>query len=118
MASQKLSFEFFDISVQNSSNVFYAWHYYGNPRTPEIAVENALALQQEWNVPSFNTEFGGCDAWNACEAADISHTYWHYSRLVTSKSCDDKSHNGTDMQENMCTWLRDSCPGMRVIHAT
>ena len=62
--------------------MFYAWHYYGNPRTPELAVENALALQQEWNVPSFNTEFGGCDAWNACEAAGISHTYWHYSRSI------------------------------------
>ena len=62
--------------------MFYTWHYYGNPRTPEIAVENVLALQQEWNVPSFNTEFGGCDAWIASEAAGISHTYWHYSRLL------------------------------------
>jgi len=70
--------------IKASSNVFYAWHYYGNPRTPEIAVENALALQRDWDVPSFNTEFGGCDAWNACDAAGISHTYWHYSSYCTT----------------------------------
>ena len=65
--------------IKSSNYLFYAWHYYSHPSTPEIAVENALALQQDWNLPSFNTEFGSCEAWNDCDKANISHTYWHYS---------------------------------------
>jgi len=70
--------------IKASNNVFYAWHYYSYPSTPEIAVENALAIQKDWNVPSFNTEFGSCEAWNDCVAANISHTYWHYSSYCTT----------------------------------
>ena len=70
--------------IRASNNVFYAFHYYGNPKTPEIAVQNVIALQNDWNVPSFNTEFGSCDAWNACAEANISHTYWHYSSYCTT----------------------------------
>ena len=70
--------------IKASNNVFYAWHYYSHPSTPEIAVQNALAIQKDWNVPSFNTEFGSCEAWNDCAAANISHTYWHYSSYCTT----------------------------------
>jgi hypothetical protein len=65
--------------IKASNYLFYAFHYYSYPKTSEMAVENALALQKDWNVPSFNTEFGPCEAWNDCEAANISTTYWHYS---------------------------------------
>ena len=70
--------------IKASNNLFYAWHYYGNPDTPEKAVENVVELQKLWNVPSFNTEFMSCDAWNACLAANISITYWHYSSYCTT----------------------------------
>ena len=32
--------------MKASSNLFYAWHYYGNPKTPADAVTNALAVQK------------------------------------------------------------------------
>ena len=70
--------------IKASNNVFYAWHYYSYPSTPQIAVENALAIQKDWNVPSFNTEFGPCEAWNESVAANISVTYWHYSSYCTT----------------------------------
>ena len=68
--------------IKASNNVFYAWHYYSYPSTPQIAVENALAIQKDWNIPSFNTEFGSCEAWNESVAANISVTYWHYSSYI------------------------------------
>jgi hypothetical protein len=34
---------------------------------------------KEWNVPSFISELGDCETWNAVDKANISHTYWHYS---------------------------------------
>jgi hypothetical protein len=36
------------------------------------------AISEKWNVPSFATETG-CDQFNAAAAANISHSYWHYS---------------------------------------
>ena len=42
------------------------------------------AVQKNWNIPSFSTEAGGCDWWNACAAANISHSYWHYSSYCTT----------------------------------
>mmetsp|Transcript_26792 Transcript_26792/g.50766 ORF Transcript_26792/g.50766 Transcript_26792/m.50766 type:complete len:463 (+) Transcript_26792:31-1419(+) len=65
--------------MKESQNLFYAWHYYGQPSTPDEAVKNAQAISDDWNMPSFATEFMGCSTWNAAKNAGISHSYWHYS---------------------------------------
>lgn len=65
--------------IKNATNVFYSWHWYGLPKSAEDGVRNVRALQADWNVPSYLTEFGDCSAWNAAAAANISHSYWHYS---------------------------------------
>ena len=65
--------------IRNSTTLFYSWHWYGAPATPEEAVKNVMAIQNDWNVPSFLTEFGDCAAWPVARAANISHSYWHYS---------------------------------------
>ena len=70
--------------MKASSNMFYAWHYYGNPKTAEDAVKNAQAIGDRWNMPTYATEFYGCDAWVAAKAANISHSYWHYSAYCTT----------------------------------
>lgn len=70
--------------IKASSNVFYAWHWYGNPKDPSNAVSRALAIQKSWNVPSFATEFMDCRVWEAAAAANISHSYWHYSAYCTT----------------------------------
>ena len=54
--------------IKDSSNVFYAWHY----GTVPDSVDNMLAIQDQWNVPSFATETG-CDIFDAAAAANISH---------------------------------------------
>ena len=70
--------------IKNSSTLFYAWHWYGQPSDPEAAVKNVQALGRDWNVPTYATEFGDCKAWKAAAAANISHTYWHYSAYCTT----------------------------------
>ena len=35
-------------------------------------------------MPSFATEFMGCSTWKAAAAANISHSYWHYSSYCTT----------------------------------
>eukprot|EP00294_Goniomonas_avonlea_P006034 CAMPEP_0114564094 /NCGR_PEP_ID=MMETSP0114-20121206/13500_1 /TAXON_ID=31324 /ORGANISM="Goniomonas sp, Strain m" /LENGTH=451 /DNA_ID=CAMNT_0001750065 /DNA_START=33 /DNA_END=1388 /DNA_ORIENTATION=+ len=65
--------------IKQSKTVFYSWHWYGNPKSAQEAVRNVLALSSDWDIPSFATEFGSCEAWRAAAAANISHTYWHYS---------------------------------------
>jgi len=65
--------------IRNSTSVFYAWHWYGSPASPDAAVANALAIGEDWDCPTFATEFMSCDVWRACEDAGISRTYWHYS---------------------------------------
>lgn len=70
--------------IKQSKTLYYAWHWYGNPSTPEQAVANVQVLMEDWNVPSFATEFGDCHAWVAAAAANISHSYWHYSSYCTT----------------------------------
>ncbi|CAK0812276.1 unnamed protein product, partial [Prorocentrum cordatum] len=60
--------------IKASSNVFYAWHYGNAP----AAVENMQAISKEWDVPTFGTELQ-CSQFDAASAANISHSYWHYS---------------------------------------
>lgn len=64
--------------IKQSSNVFYAFHWYGQPATPEEAIKNVHGIMRDWHVPSFATE-GFCSIWWAAKNASISHSYWHYS---------------------------------------
>eukprot|EP00039_Didymoeca_costata_P033021 m.40313 g.40313 ORF g.40313 m.40313 type:complete len:453 (+) comp9652_c0_seq1:178-1536(+) len=64
--------------IIKSTTLFYSWHWYGAPTTAK-AVANVQAVANAWNVPTFLTEFGSCDAWIAAENANISYMYWHYS---------------------------------------
>jgi len=70
--------------IKASKTLFYAWHDYGTCSTPQECVKNVLGIQKDWNVPSYATEFGGCDVWDAAKAANISHSYWHYSSYCTT----------------------------------
>eukprot|EP00035_Acanthoeca_spectabilis_P019869 m.429993 g.429993 ORF g.429993 m.429993 type:complete len:452 (-) comp17104_c0_seq1:443-1798(-) len=65
--------------IKQATTLFYAWHWYGDPKNVDDAVKNVQAIGSEWNVPTFATEFGSCEAWTAAEQANISHLYWHYS---------------------------------------
>ncbi len=65
--------------IKESSTLFYAWHWYRNPLSLDVAISNALAVSEAFNVPSFATEFGSCEVWDATAALGISHSYWHYS---------------------------------------
>ena len=82
---QKLSLASLDIEedtiqwMKESKTLFYAWHWYGSPNNPETAIKNAQEKGNEWKMPTWCTESMSCDVWNACDKANISHSYWHYS---------------------------------------
>lgn len=72
----------FDISKKTlewiksgKASVFYAWHY-GDPAATSI--KNMQGITKKWNIPTFGTETG-CNQFEAARAANISHSYWHYS---------------------------------------
>lgn len=65
--------------IRASSNLFYAWHWYGDPSDPSEAVANVKAIGADWNVPTFLTEFDSCNVWNVALDANVSISYWHYS---------------------------------------
>jgi len=65
--------------MQRSTNLFYAFHWYGSPSKPEDGVKNAQNVGKDWNMPTFSTEFFDCAAWKAAEEANVSRSYWHYS---------------------------------------
>lgn len=72
--------------IKRSKTLFYAWHWYKNPLSIDVAIENALAVSKAFDLPSFATEFDSCDAWNATAIAGISHSYWHYSSYCNTGS--------------------------------
>jgi len=57
-----------------SSHVFYAWHYGSMPTN----INNMQQISKDWGIPTFGTELG-CGQFTAAAAANISHSYWHYS---------------------------------------
>lgn len=57
--------------IKSSENAFYAWHY-------GTTLKNVLEISEKWNVPTFGTELS-CGQFAYAKAANISHSYWHYS---------------------------------------
>merc|ERR1712203_1218605 len=51
-----------------------------------MGVKNMQAISAAWNVPTFATETG-CDHFDAAAAANISHSYWHYSSYCNTGPC-------------------------------
>lgn len=74
--------------IQQSTTLFYSWHYYSCPASIGDAISAVLDIQKDWNMPSYATEFsdGGCSVWDATRAANISHSYWHYSAYCNTGS--------------------------------
>ena len=76
------------LAVKQSQTLFYAWHYYGAApplyHSAADALRNAQQLGESWELPTFATEFMGCDVWNATARANVSRTYWHYSSYCTT----------------------------------
>jgi hypothetical protein len=70
--------------MKASSNLFYAWHWYGSPKSTDAAVANMQAIGEAWNMPTYLTEFMDCGAWNSAQMANISISYWHYSAYCTT----------------------------------
>ncbi len=66
--------------LRQAPNLFYSWHWYGNPKNPETAVENVQEIMKKWNMPSMLTETMSCSAIIPAEKAGISWSYWHYSQ--------------------------------------
>jgi len=60
--------------MKKSNTTFYAWHYGQLPGT----IKDMQAISQTWKMPVFGTELN-CDVFKAAAAANISHSYWHYS---------------------------------------
>ena len=42
--------------IKSSNTLFYAFHWYGTPSDPQQAMDNALALGDHWDLPTFLTE--------------------------------------------------------------
>ena len=66
--------------LRDAPNLFYTWHWYGDPKKPETAIQNVQEIMTKWNMPSMLTETMSCSAIKAAEEAGISWSYWHYSQ--------------------------------------
>ena len=87
--------------LKSDGRLFYAFHWYGTPNTPEQAIENALKLAGGWGMPVHLTEFGGyggddygCHTQSTAKAAGVGSSYWHYSDYCWPKHCEDGSPDG------------------------
>ena len=66
--------------LKSSTTAFYAFHGYQGVQY----IKDAVGTGTEWSMPTFATEFGSCEFWDACAAQNISHSYWHYSSYCTT----------------------------------
>jgi len=41
-------------------------------------------LSKAWDMPSYLTEMYDCPSWTATAAANVSHSWWHYSDYCTT----------------------------------
>ena len=59
-----------EAETANASLRADAFHPYLNPgQTTQDVVQFVRNISKDWDVPSFATEFGGCDVWDAMAAA-------------------------------------------------
>ena len=70
--------------IKASETAVYTWHWYGEPSDPQQAIDNAQAIGAAWGVPTMLTEFMSPLMWELAAAANISHTYWHYSAFCNT----------------------------------
>ena len=81
------------------THLFYAFHWYGNPKSVETAVANAKRIGAAWNMPVHLTEFGGyggpgCHTQQTAAAAGVGSSYWHYDDYCYPKHCPDGAPDG------------------------
>eukprot|EP00729_Bicosta_minor_P018615 gene18615-3214_t len=69
--------------LQSASHLFYAFHWYGEPKPVSAAIKNAVTLATRWRMPALLTEYGGygsgCTVQAAAAAVHVGTSYWHYS---------------------------------------
>lgn len=81
--------------LRSASHLFYAFHWYGEPKPVAAAVANAVAIATRWKMPALLTEYGGygsgadggCAVQAAAAAAKVGTSYWHYSDYCYPKHC-------------------------------
>jgi hypothetical protein len=89
--------------LKGASGIFYAFHWYGSPKTPAAAFANAKRLAAGWGGrPTLLTEFGGygddpvsggCAVQRAARDAGIGSAFWHYSDYCWPKYVCALRHN-------------------------
>eukprot|EP00040_Diaphanoeca_grandis_P040179 m.261509 g.261509 ORF g.261509 m.261509 type:complete len:423 (+) comp42299_c0_seq1:38-1306(+) len=68
----------------NTTHLFYAFHWYSTPADPAVAVKNAVAIAKAWGIPALMTEFMSCKVQAIADAANIGWSYWHYSQYCNT----------------------------------
>jgi hypothetical protein len=70
--------------LKGARNLFYAWHWYGNPKDPRDAVSTVQALQKDWNVAAMLTETQGTGAINVAETVNMPWAHWLYNHYCNT----------------------------------
>ena len=65
--------------LKRAGNLFYAWHWYGDPQDPHTAIATVQALQNDWNVSAMLTETQGSGARDAADAVGMPWAHWLYN---------------------------------------
>ena len=81
--------------LETAGGIFYAFHWYNDPKTPAEGVRNAVKTAAGWHAPALLTEYGGygsgvgggCNVQAAAVAAGVGSAYWHYSDYCWPKHC-------------------------------
>jgi len=77
------------------ANLFYAFHWYGEPAPVATAVKNAVNFAKRHGMPSLLTEYGGygsgpkggCTVQSAATSHEVGSGYWHYNDYCWPKHC-------------------------------
>ena len=81
--------------LKTAKNLFYAFHWYGEPAPVATAVRNAVHFGKRHSMPALLTEYGGygsgakggCTVQSAATAQEVGSGYWHYNDYCWPKHC-------------------------------
>lgn len=74
--------------ARKQCHLFFAWHWYHNPKSMEASIQNALWYSQHWSLPVILTEYQDCEISELARAHGMGTFWWQWSRY-----CDRQPEN-------------------------
>lgn len=85
--------------IRESNNMFFCWHWYPGLVTMDDAINNAIAISDNLNVPNIMTESSHCEIFEKLWKMNMSGFVWHYNQYCNTNISNDERSKITNKKD-------------------